>query len=196
MIIDPQQKKSDRAYALRRRAGRRARRRMMRNLSARGRPGSRRLLALMALAIGAIVIYLLAVDRGSEAVLGHATALRGDVVAVAGTSYRLAGIAAPPPEMFCRRDDVDYRCGAAARDALAALIDDDPVRCVPGDTRRGGITVARCFVDGRDLAGAMVLAGHALSGEAYRNEEVEARAEKRGMWSGSFDENAIRARLN
>lgn len=196
MIIDPQEKKSDRAFALRRRAGRRARRRMMRNLATRSRQSSRRLLGLMALVIGAMVIYLLAVDRGSDAVLGHATALRGDVVAIGGMRYRLAGIAAPAPEMFCRRNDLDYRCGAEARDVLAALIADNPVRCVPGDTRRGGITVARCFVDGRDLAGAMVLAGHALAGETYRNEEVEARAEKRGLWSGSFDENIIRGRLN
>jgi cytochrome c-type biogenesis protein CcmE len=196
MIIDPQQKKSERAYALRRRAGRRARRRMLRNLSARGRPGSRRMIALMALAVAAIMIYLLAVDRGGEAVIGHATAIRGDVVSLEGTRYRLAGIAAPLPETFCRRDGLDYRCGAQARDALTALIDDQPVRCVPGDTRRGGIIVARCFVNGRDLAAAMVLAGHALTGEAYRNEEIEAKAEERGLWSGSFDENAIRARLN
>ncbi|MCC5978776.1 MAG: thermonuclease family protein [Salinarimonas sp.] len=168
---------------------------MLRNISARGRPGSRRLIALMALAIMGLVIYFLAVDRGGEAVLGHASAVRGDVLSLEGTSYRLAGIAAPTPEMFCRRDGLDYRCGAAARDALAALIDDQPVRCVPGDTRRGGITVARCFVDGRDLAGAMVLAGHALTGETYRNEEIEARAEERGLWSGSFDEDTIRRRL-
>lgn len=196
MIIDPQQKKSDRAYALRRRAGRRARRRMMRNLAARGRPGSRRMIALMALAVAAMMIYLLAVDRGGEAVIGYATATRGDVVMLEGTPFRLAGIAAPPPEMFCRRDDLDYRCGVDARDALTALIDDQPVRCVPGDTRRGGITVARCFVEGRDLAAAMVASGHALTGEAYRNEEIEARAQARGLWSGSFDERAIRTRLN
>ncbi len=196
MIIDPQQKKSDRAYALRRRAGRRARRRMLRNISARGRPGSRRVIALMALAIAAIVIYLLATDHGSNAVLGHATAVRGDVLALEGTRYRLAGIAAPQPEMFCRRDDLDYRCGIAARAALDTLINDQPVRCVPGDTRQGGITVARCFVDGRDLAAAMVLAGHALTGKTYRNEEIEASADRRGLWSGSFDENAIRSRLN
>ena len=196
MIIDPQQKKSERAYALRRRAGRRARRRMLRNLSAGGRPGSRRLLALMALAVAGIMIYLLAIDRGGEAVIGHATAIRGDVVNLEGTNYRLAGIAAPMPEMFCRRDDLDYRCGAEARNALATLINDKLVRCLPGDLRRGGMTVARCFVDGRDLAASMVLAGHALTGETYRNEEIEAKAQERGLWSGTFDESMIRTRLN
>ena len=196
MIIDPQQKKSERAYALRRRAGRRARRRMLQNLSASGRPASRRLIALMALAVAGIMIYLLAVDRGGDAIIGHGIAIRGDVVNLEGTNYRLAGIAAPTPEMFCRRNDLDYRCGAEARDALAALIDDKLVRCVPGDTRRGGMTVARCFVNGRDLAASMVLAGHALTGETYRNEEIEAKAQERGLWSGRFEESAIRARLN
>lgn len=63
--------------------------------------------------------------------------------------------------------------GRAAKDALAALADGQPLACDLRDVDRYGRPVVRCTLpDGRDVACAMVTAGHAqdwplYSGGAY-----------------------------
>lgn len=192
MILDPREKKSDDPRAVRKRALRRRRRRVVRGWSRRTTPASRRAMGLIALAMMGAIVFVLATGRHDEAVVGSARVVSGDTLRVSGETYQLAGITAPPPDFFCRDEDLDIRCGEQARDALRKLINATPVRCVRLDDPDPGALSARCFREGRDLAAALVLEGWALSRDGYRNEEVEARAEARGLWAMDFDEEALR----
>lgn len=192
MILDPREKKSDDPRAVRKRALRRRRRRVVRGWSRRTTPASRRAIGIVALAMMALIVFVLATGRHDEAVVGSARVLSGDTLRIDGEAYRLIGITAPPPDFFCRDQGLDIRCGEQARNALRKLIDAAPVRCVRPDDSAPGTRAARCFREGRDLAAALVLAGWALSQDGYRNEEIEARAETRGLWAMEFDEEALR----
>jgi endonuclease YncB( thermonuclease family) len=193
MILDPREKKSDDPRAVRKRALRRRRRRVLRGWSQRTTPASRRVIGLIALAIMGAIVFVLATGPQDEAVVGPVRVVSGDKLRVAGETYHLAGIAAPPLDYFCRDEGLDIRCGEQARDAMREIINATPVRCVRLGDGAGGPIAARCFREGRDLAGAIVLAGYALSLDEYRNEQIEARAEKRGLWAMEFDEDDLRA---
>lgn len=193
MILDPREKKSDDPRVVRKRALRRRRRRMLRGWSQRTTPASRKAIGLIALAMMAAIIFVMITARHDEAVVGSPRVVSGDTLRVAGETYHLAGITAPPLDFFCRDQDLDIRCGEKARDALRKLVDAKPVRCVRLDDPDAAALSARCFRDGRDLAAALVLEGWALSNDGYRNEETEARAEARGLWAMDFDEDALRS---
>lgn len=88
--------------------------------------------------------------------------------------------------------DQPFDCGRAAKDQLARLVRGGPIECVTQGRNRYGREVARCCVDGRDVAAEMVLSGWALdyrkySHGAYADEEKTARAAGRGLWDQSFD---------
>jgi len=171
---------------------RRKRRRVLRGWSRNTTPASRRAIGLVALAMMVAIVFVLATDRQDGAVVGSARVMSGDTLRIAGETYRLSGIAAPPLDYFCRDGDLVIRCGEKARETMRNLIDGKAVRCVRlAEGQDGGIP-ARCFRDGRDLAASVVLAGYALSLEEYGNEQIEARAEKRGLWGMEFDEDDLR----
>ena len=90
------------------------------------------------------------------------------------------------------RAGCDYPCGRAATRALAALTG-ARVSCTLLTHDRYERDVATCMANGRDLGDAMVRAGHALdyarhSGGRYAEAEREARAARRGIWAGTFEE--------
>jgi endonuclease YncB( thermonuclease family) len=126
-------------------------------------------------------------------IIGRAKVIDGDSLEVAGTRIRLFGIDAPEAYQQCRdAGGRAYACGRAATRALAALIG-GPVSCTLMTHDRYERAVALCTAAGRDLGDAMVRAGHALdygrhSGGRYAEAEREARAAKRGVWAGTFEE--------
>jgi endonuclease YncB( thermonuclease family) len=67
------------------------------------------------------------------------------------------------------------------------------VACVtiPAAPRAGQPPPARCYVEGRDVAEAMVAAGWAVTTERASNRYVSAqetaRLARRGMWAGPFE---------
>jgi endonuclease YncB( thermonuclease family) len=127
---------------------------------------------------------------------GRARAVDGDSLDIAGERVRLMGIDAPELHQTCRdAADDDYACGRAAAQALAGLIAGRSVTCTPLDHDRYDRDVVRCTVDGRDLGEAMVRAGHAVelarfSHGAYTEAQRDARAARRGLWAGRFEEPA------
>lgn len=133
---------------------------------------------------------------------GRARVVDGDSLDVAGERIRLYGIDAPEYRQSC--NDLagrPYACGRDASRALAALIAGRQVACTRVDHDRYGRDVAICMVDGRDLGEVMVRAGHAVdyaqhSRGRYAAAEREARAAKRGMWAGSFEDPAAWRRRN
>jgi endonuclease YncB( thermonuclease family) len=124
---------------------------------------------------------------------GRAYVVDGDTIDVAGERVRLFGIDAPERFQDCR-DGAGraYVCGRVATRALAGLIGGSRVTCTPVDRDRYDRDVALCSAGGRDLSEAMIVAGQAIelkqySRGRYAAAEREARAEKRGIWAGSFE---------
>lgn len=77
----------------------------------------------------------------------------GDTVAIGGKRLRLRGIDAP---------EMDTKAGVRSRDALIALIGQEPVRVVPYGTDRYGRTLVDAFrADGQNLATLLRRSGHA-----------------------------------
>ena len=128
-----------------------------------------------------------------QTISGRARIVDGDSLEIAGVSIRMFGIDAPERYQTCRDGGGrDYACGRAAARALAAAVAGRPVTCTAVDHDRYDRDVALCTADGQDLSDMMVRNGHALdlvqySRGRYATAEREARAQKRGVWAGSFE---------
>jgi len=114
-----------------------------------------------------------------------------------GEEYRLFGIDAPELHQSCKEaNGTDWLCGRAAKVKLTKLIKGGNVACQVRDTDRFGRNVAVCSAEGvPDLGEAMVRDGYAIDlgpkyGNPYADAEAEARAAKRGIWRGTFQEPA------
>jgi endonuclease YncB( thermonuclease family) len=129
----------------------------------------------------------------TEPVTGRASVTDGDTVVIHGTRIRLFGIDAPESAQSCEdAADQDYRCGQRAALALAERIGESPITCEPRDTDRYGRTVAVWRKGPEDLNAWMVSQGHALAFRRYSTDYVaiegQARAAKRGIWAGTFED--------
>lgn len=127
-----------------------------------------------------------------DARAGAAIIVDGDTLTVDGVRVRLWGVDAPEQDQNCLRDGQAYRCGQVAAEALREWIGRRQVVCVEVEKDQYGRSVARCIVDGEDMAGWLVEQGHALdyqrhSGGAYASAEASARAAARGMHAGTFE---------
>ena len=100
---------------------------------------------------------------------------------------RLQGVEPPPRGTTCGpRDGSGEDCGAAATNALAALVREAPVACrITGEDRLGrpyGI----CQASGTELNRAVVAAGWARADRArpeLKHAEAVARAGRLGVWA-------------
>lgn len=112
----------------------------------------------------------------------------GDSFHLSGAEVRLKGIDAPEGRQTCLRDNgASWRCGDAARDELSRLIGSAPVVCKVADRDQHGRYLAFCTAGGRDLNREMVASGYAVAYGGYEREERDARARRRGLWSGTFE---------
>lgn len=124
---------------------------------------------------------------GNDAGAGQVAQVRdGRTLTLAdGREVRLAGIEAP---------DAGTDAGAAARDALAALVRNREVQLkTTGAADRYGRTVAFAFTGAQMVQTDMIASGHALAGgriadagclDLLRKAEHAARDGKRGLWAG------------
>lgn len=118
----------------------------------------------------------------------------GDSFSLGHERYRLYGIDAPELHQECTdAAGRTWTCGIRARSELRRIIGTHPVQCRTVSTDRYGRNVAVCHAGGRDLAEEMVRAGFATVLERrgfpnpYEAVQAQARADKRGLWAGSFD---------
>lgn len=148
---------------------------------------------LLDLAIAVVLIGLLAVlaarlDRvNSRTLAGTPVVNDGDTITLGVERIRLRGIDAPEYDQTCRKAGGDYACGRRARDQLKALVAGKRVTCEGWERDRYGRLLAVCSADGRDLNGALVEAGWAVSYGGYEAEEDAARRQGAGLWAGSFE---------
>lgn len=119
----------------------------------------------------------------------------GDSFTLGGQRIRLYAIDAPEHGQICQDGSGQpYDCGQAARAALQAMLKRPGLGCASPASDRYGRTLAVCSVEGiEDIGKAQVAAGHAIAlreygQEPYAPDEDAAKAAKRGLWAGSFEE--------
>jgi endonuclease YncB( thermonuclease family) len=118
-------------------------------------------------------------------------AIDGDSLRSGSEDVRLHGIDAPELFQTCRdRSGREWACGREAHARLKALVERGPVHCAAVSRDRYGRTLARCSSGSvHDIGEAMVREGLAVDfmQGGYKAAEAEARADKRGIWSGAFE---------
>lgn len=145
-----------------------------------------------------IVITLATAARGQDILSGPATARSGDSFNLAGTEVQLFDVMAVVPDQSCVEwrgpKQVGFPCGLYAKAFLESLIADKTVTCVPRERLANGRVVASCFVEGNDLSSAVVVAGWAVTckqSSRYVLQEEAARASRKGIWLGNFEDARI-----
>ena len=123
-------------------------------------------------------------------VFGTGQAKDGDSLMVGDREVRLFGIDAPEYDQTCKRAGHDWRCGSAAADRLAQLVTGKNVVCASVGTDQHGRLLGRCMVGATDVNRAMVASGYAVAFRRYSSDYVSAedsaKANKRGIWAGTF----------
>jgi endonuclease YncB( thermonuclease family) len=123
-------------------------------------------------------------------VLGLGGAKDGDSLMVGDKEVRLYGIDAPEWDQSCQRGGQDWSCGSAAADKLAQLVTGKNVVCSTVGTDQHGRVLGRCMVGATDVNRVMVASGYAVAFRRYSSDYVSAedsaKANKRGIWAGTF----------
>lgn len=132
----------------------------------------------------------LAFAQGRQ-IIGIASVIDGDTIEIHGERIRLFGIDAPESRQECQRPDGSrWRCGQQAALALQDHIGRRPLTCEQRDVDRYHRTVAQCRVADDDINAWLVASGWAVAFTRYSRDYVqqqeEARAARRGIWSGEF----------
>ncbi|WP_112663069.1 thermonuclease family protein [Microvirga flavescens] len=143
------------------------------------------LAALIAIGLAALAGALF--EPSEREIAGRAFAVDGDTLRIEGKTIRLKGIDAPELHQSCRRQGRAYRCGEAARQALADMVADRIVECSAAGRDRYQRVLASCTVEGEDIAARLVGDGQALSYGDYRFQEARARLSGVGLWAGEFE---------
>ena len=112
----------------------------------------------------------------------------GGTLVLGGRVVRLLGVDPPMRGATCKAANGSFvDCGAAATNALAALVRGSPVACLTRGQDELGRPFATCEARGTDLNRAQVAAGWARAGDALpslKRVEDQARAGHRGLWAG------------
>lgn len=161
----------------------------MRNRTTTGRKRSLiRDILLTAVLLGLMALVVTRVDEANRTFLaGHFRVVDGDTLVLGEERIRLLGIDAPELSQICVDGEAQRNCGQDAREQLASMVTDAGVQCSGHSKDKYGRLLAICTAGERDLNAAMVRSGNAVSYGAYEDEERFAKAERRGLWAGTFD---------
>jgi endonuclease YncB( thermonuclease family) len=143
------------------------------------------------LIVSTFAAMIVATTAFASTVTGQASVIDGDTFEIDGISIRLHAVDAPEIRQECLNAAGErWRCGEEAAEVLYQRVRRRTVQCVAVGPPNRGRMVARCSLDGIDLAAWMVRQGLAVAatryGDDYVNEEAEAKREGRGMWAGRF----------
>jgi len=122
---------------------------------------------------------------------GLARAKDGDSLMVGDAEVRLFGVDAPEFDQSCKRGGQTWACGSEAADRLSQLVTGKEVRCTSMGTDQHNRTLGRCTVGMTDINRTMVATGYAVAYRRYSSDynsaEETAKANKRGIWAGTFE---------
>lgn len=126
-----------------------------------------------------------------QIISGQARIIDGDTLDVEGQRVRLFGIDAVEKAQLCQDNaGHDWPCGHRAADELARMVEGNSVECAVKDQDRYGRAVADCEANGLSLNYWAVRNGWALAytdfSQAYVKAEREARADRRGIFAGTY----------
>ncbi|WP_211371242.1 thermonuclease family protein [Paracoccus limosus] len=147
---------------------------------------------IRALVLGAAMVAPAAAYAASEdgtLIVGRAVVVDGDTIKIGSIAIRIHGIDATEQSQTCStRSGQQWNCGEAATGAMADLVRNQVVECVPLDTDAYRRIVARCHAGGLDLGAEMVGRGLAWAyhrySDAYAGAERVAHAGNKGIWRG------------
>ena len=136
-------------------------------------------------------LFLPTPTLAATAVTGLARAKDGDSLMVGAAEVRLFGVDAPEFDQSCKRNGVNWACGAEAAERLSKLVTGRSVRCTSMGIDQHQRVLGRCTVGTTDVNRAMVASGFAVAYRHYSSDyvsaEESARANKRGIWAGTFE---------
>jgi endonuclease YncB( thermonuclease family) len=138
----------------------------------------------------AVLTPAVATAQATSVLTGTAHVIDGDTIVVAGEHIRLEGIDAPERKQTCQREGKAWACGSVATRTLRGLISDRMVLCRAVGRDAYSRVLAVCSAGQVNLNAAMVRSGFALDfrrySSAYIADEAAAKANRAGMWSGTF----------
>lgn len=129
--------------------------------------------------------------RETEVVSGKVRVVDADTLDVGGTRVRLRGIDGVEKNQTCQDNaGTEWPCGQLAFEDLDMAFGGEDMRCFVQDTDRYGRAVADCEIAGISVNYWVVREGWAVAYTRYSRDfeqaEAEARAEKNGIFAGSF----------
>ena len=130
---------------------------------------------------------------------GIAKVTDGDTIRIEGKKIRFFGIDAPEKKQKCRKPwltisfltfNKDYPCGEISTLKLKKKINDKFVTCKSTNLDRYKRFIAECFKNKTNINKWMVRNGYAVAYRKYSkkfvSQEIFAKKEKLGLWSGTF----------
>ena len=150
-----------------------------------------------------IFFFLTYNDVKSEEVkiiTGIAKVIDGDTIRIVEKKIRLFGIDAPEKKQQCRKPwltisilsfSKDYPCGKISTDRLKKKINNKLLICKWINKDRYKRYIAECFKDKTNINAWMVRNGYAVAytkySKKFMSQEIFAKKEKLGLWSGTFE---------
>ena len=115
----------------------------------------------------------------------------GDTIILNSEKIRFYGIDTPEIKQTCTNNNgQSYLCWVKATLELKKIIGSRKVSCIKKTKDRYKRSISICYVDGKDINSLMVKNGWALAyikySKKYVKDEVIAKSNKAGMWSGDF----------
>lgn len=148
-----------------------------------------------------ILLSLFSTCTANEIVSSPQTPVKvidGDSLEIGTERIRLMGIDAPEYIQECKnKKGKKYPCGIASRDHLKNLIGENNIICKVHKKDQYDRNLCTCYNGKTDINREMVRSGHAIPylESPYKEEQKEARQNKRGLWSGRFMQPRLFRRL-
>ena len=130
---------------------------------------------------------------------GIAKVTDGDTILIEGKKIRFFGIDAPEKKQQCKKPlltisfisfSKDYPCGQISTDKLKKKINNKLLICKQTNKDKYKRYIAECFKDKTNVNAWMVKNGYAVAYRKYSrkfvSQEIFAKKEKLGLWSGTF----------
>ena len=128
----------------------------------------------------------------SKTILGKAKVIDGDTIHIKKNKIRLHAIDAPETNQTCNKNNKVWNCGVESTKFLMELIGKNKIECITSGKDRYSRFIGICYKENLDLNSEMVLNGWAIAYRYYSldyvEEEEEAKKQKKGIWSGEFEE--------